>query len=84
MRPAGFRLACLWLSQTARIVADFCLLMFMIQVALFGGLPVRTNWYQITACYFVMYVLASPMAGMLSEGVPRRTGRKVGALSAWS
>jgi 1-acyl-sn-glycerol-3-phosphate acyltransferase len=70
---ARLRLACLWLSQTARALADNCLRMLVIlQVARHGGIDAQAAWYQVTPFYILPFLLLAPLNGVLSNRWPKR------------
>jgi 1-acyl-sn-glycerol-3-phosphate acyltransferase len=70
---ARARLASLWLSQSARVLADWCLRLFAVRegaVALRGG--TGTAWYLATALFIAPFLLLSPLNGCVSNALPRR------------
>ncbi len=73
MRDARLRLAALWLSQTARVLADNCLRMFVIlQVARAGAHEAQAAWYQVTPFFILPFLLLAPITGPLGNGLPKR------------
>ena len=73
MWNARRRLACLWLSQTARALADNCLRMFVVlEVAGAGGRAGEAAWYQVTPFFILPFILLAPLNGALSNGLPKR------------
>lgn len=80
MWNARGRLACLWTSQAARALADWCLRLFVVaELAL--GAAADYSWHVVTAVYIAPFILLSPFNGALSNGLPRR-GVLIGS-SAW-
>ncbi len=70
---ARLRLAYLWLSQTARTLADNCLRMLVIlQVARGSSLDAQAAWYQVTPFYILPFLLLAPLNGVLSNRWPKR------------
>src|SRR5271166_196140 len=70
MRPDRARLVSLWLSQTARVLADWCL-----RMAVFAGLlarDVRSAWHLTTAVSIAPYIVLAPVNGVLTNTLPRR------------
>jgi 1-acyl-sn-glycerol-3-phosphate acyltransferase len=67
------RLACLWLSQVARILADNCLRMFVVvEVARAGQQQHDAAWHQVTPFFILPFVLLAPLNGALSNALPKR------------
>src|SRR5207248_387918 len=70
---ARLRLASLWLSQTVRAVADWCLRIFVfLQAAKAGGEEGKAAWYLVTAIALAPFILLAPFNGALSNGLPKR------------
>ncbi len=70
MPHARLRLASLWVSQTARVLADWCLRMAAVAAALTGG--DRSGWHLATAVFIAPFIVLSPLNGVLANGLPRR------------
>src|SRR5262249_29166457 len=64
------RLASLWLSQTARVMADNCLRLFVVLELLRGG--VGGGWYLVTAILMLPAVVLAPLNGALCNSLPKR------------
>jgi 1-acyl-sn-glycerol-3-phosphate acyltransferase len=66
---ARIRLASLWLSQVARVLADWCLrVTAFLQLAGSNGYA----WHIATAIFIAPFVLLAPLNGCISNGLPRR------------
>jgi 1-acyl-sn-glycerol-3-phosphate acyltransferase len=64
------RLASLWVSQTARVLADWCLRMAAVAALLSEK---RTSgWHLATAVAITPFIALSPLNGVLSNALPRR------------
>lgn len=73
MLNARLRLASLWLSQTVRAVADWCLRIFVFfQAARAGGQEGESAWYLVTAIAIAPFILLAPFNGAISNGLPKR------------
>src|SRR5262249_8318302 len=73
VRNARMRLACLWLSQTARALADNCLRMFVVlEVARIWQKASDAAWSQVTPFFLLPFILLAPVNGALSNGLPKR------------
>lgn len=73
MIGARIRLACLWVSQTARVAADNCLRMFAVRVvASVSGAAHDAAWHQVTPFFILPFVLLAPVNGALSNDLPKR------------
>ena len=71
-RPV-FRLACLWLSQTGRVLADWCLRVFVwLELARLGERELSSAWYLVTAVYITPFILLAPSNGALSNALRKR------------
>ena len=67
---ARVRLAILWVSQVARVVADWCLrLTTVLALKATAG---DSAWYLATAVFIAPFVILAPLNGCLSNGLPRR------------
>jgi 1-acyl-sn-glycerol-3-phosphate acyltransferase len=70
---ARIRLASLWLSQSARVLADWCLrIAAWLAVASAGEAARNSAWHLITAIFIAPFILLAPLNGCLSNGLPRR------------
>jgi 1-acyl-sn-glycerol-3-phosphate acyltransferase len=79
VRGARVRLVCLWLSQGARVLADWCLrVAALLQWAAVGPEARNTAWHLATGVFIAPFLLLAPLNGSLSNGLPRR-GVLVGA-----
>lgn len=70
MLPFRFRLALLWFSQSARVLADWCL-----RIAAWlamAGEARNSAWHLVTALFIAPFILLAPLNGCLSNGLPRR------------
>jgi 1-acyl-sn-glycerol-3-phosphate acyltransferase len=74
--PARIRLASLWVSQTARVLADWCLR--VVAWREWSVCSPDTAWHVATAVFIAPFLLLAPLNGCLSNGLPRR-GVLVGA-----
>lgn len=70
MSLTRLRLASLWVSQTARVLADWCLRMAVAAALLRGDSP--SGWQLATAVFITPFILLSPCNGVLANGLPRR------------
>ena len=71
---ARLRLASLWLSQTARAVADNCLLMFVVLLVAGGGTHASgAAWYQVRAFFILPFLLFAPINGALANSLGKRS-----------
>jgi len=71
---ARLRLASLWLSQTARAVADNCLLMFVVLLVAGGGERASAaSWYQVRAFFILPFLLFAPINGALANSLGKRS-----------
>src|SRR6516165_3878818 len=72
VRVARLRLACLWLSQTARVLADNCVRMLIVlYVAHAGGADAQSAWYLVTPFFILPFLLLAPLNGVLSNSLPK-------------
>jgi 1-acyl-sn-glycerol-3-phosphate acyltransferase len=67
---ARLRLACLWVSQTSRVLADWCLGMAVFAALVDDGK--RSAWYLTAAVFIAPRVILAPLNGYLGNGLPRR------------
>ena len=74
MPGARIRLASLWLSQAARVLADNCLRLFVVlQVAkATQGPPDAAAFHLVTAFFIAPFILLAPLNGAVSNALPRR------------
>jgi 1-acyl-sn-glycerol-3-phosphate acyltransferase len=69
---ARFRLACLWLSQVARLAADNCLRVFVVlQLAQAVASGRESGWHLTTALLTLPMVVLCPFNGALSNSLPK-------------
>jgi 1-acyl-sn-glycerol-3-phosphate acyltransferase len=66
---ARIRLASLWISQVARVLADWCL---RITAFLAWSHAASDAWYVATAAFIAPFVLLAPLNGAVNNGLPRR------------
>jgi 1-acyl-sn-glycerol-3-phosphate acyltransferase len=72
VRSARFRLALLWVSQTARVLADNCLRIFVVlQLAGLGEVQRDSAWPLVTFFLMVPAVFLAPLNGALSNSLPK-------------
>jgi 1-acyl-sn-glycerol-3-phosphate acyltransferase len=71
VRSARVRLASLWVSQCARVLADWCLRVTAILQWWRAGYP-DASWHVATAVFIAPFILLAPLNGCLSNGLPRR------------
>jgi 1-acyl-sn-glycerol-3-phosphate acyltransferase len=70
---ARIRLAFLWISQVARVLADNCLRMVVVLAAARLGRPERdAAWHLATTVYVLPFLLLAPVNGALGNGLPKR------------
>jgi MFS family permease len=70
---ASIRLACLWVSQSARVAADWCLRVFVwLELARLGERELGSAWYLVTAVYVTPFILLAPTNGALSNALRKR------------
>ncbi len=73
MSRASLRLACLWVSQSARSLADWCLRLFVVlEVARAGERPRNFAPHLVTAVYIAPFILLAPTNGALSNALRKR------------
>jgi 1-acyl-sn-glycerol-3-phosphate acyltransferase len=63
-------LASLWVSQTARVLADWCL-----RMAAFAAFPDAgsgSGWHLATAVFITPFIALAPLNGAIGNGLPRR------------
>ena len=72
MWSARIRLASLWLSQVARVMADNCLRLFVVLELATAGTGLRDGaWHLVTAILMVPAVFLAPVNGALSNSLPK-------------
>jgi 1-acyl-sn-glycerol-3-phosphate acyltransferase len=64
---ARIRLASLWLSQVARVLADWCL-----RITALLAWSGDDAWHMATAVFIAPFILLAPLNGCLNNGLPRR------------
>ena len=70
---ARCRLAALWLSQTARVLADNALRMFVVlEVARFGAGAEDSAWHAVNIFYYLPFILLAPINGAIGNELPKR------------
>jgi 1-acyl-sn-glycerol-3-phosphate acyltransferase len=70
---ARLRLACLWVSQVARVVADHALRMFVfLLVAQAGQQASDAAWYQVTPFFVLPFIVLAPVNGAIANGLQKR------------
>jgi 1-acyl-sn-glycerol-3-phosphate acyltransferase len=69
---ARIRLASLWLSQVARVLADWCLRISAFLSCHLGAATRGHAWHIATAVFIAPFVLLSPLNGCLNNSLPRR------------
>jgi 1-acyl-sn-glycerol-3-phosphate acyltransferase len=68
---ARIRLASLWVSQVARVLADWCLRVTALLAASQGGTG-HDAWHVATAVFIAPFILLAPLNGCINNGLPRR------------
>ncbi len=73
MLAARVRLASLWLSQSARVLSDWCLRLFLIQeIAALGENERNYAAHLVTAVFIAPFILLAPANGALSNAFRKR------------
>ncbi len=73
MFAARVRLASLWLSQSARVLSDWCLRLFLIQeIAARGANERNFAAHLVTAVFIAPFILLAPANGALSNAFRKR------------
>ena len=73
MHNLRLRFAALWLSQSARVLADWCLRMFVVlQVARSAEAGNAYAWHEVTAIFIAPFILLAPLNGAISNGLNKR------------
>jgi 1-acyl-sn-glycerol-3-phosphate acyltransferase len=71
---ARLALACLWISQTARVMADHCLRVFVVLLTADIGTRQRESAWHIVAAIFAFPCIAlAPFNGACGNSLPKRT-----------
>jgi len=69
---ARFRLASLWVSQTARVLADNCLRIFVyLDLARTGAAAALSGWHLVTVLLMLPAVVLAPINGALCNSLPK-------------
>jgi len=72
VQTAAIRLASLWVSQVARVLADNCLRIFVVlELARQGGGHQEAAWHLVTAILMVPAVLLAPLNGAIGNSLPK-------------
>jgi 1-acyl-sn-glycerol-3-phosphate acyltransferase len=67
------RLASLWTSQVARVLADNCLRLFVVlHLARAGGTQRDTAWHLVAVLFALPPIVLAPLNGALSNSLPKR------------
>jgi 1-acyl-sn-glycerol-3-phosphate acyltransferase len=69
---ARIRLASLWLSQVARVLADWCLRVTALLSWSDAAGPAGDAWHVATAVFIAPFILLAPLNGCVNNGLPRR------------
>jgi 1-acyl-sn-glycerol-3-phosphate acyltransferase len=69
---ARIRLASLWLSQVARVLADWCLRITAFLAESRAAGANGAAWHVATAVFIAPFVLLAPLNGCINNGLPRR------------
>src|SRR5260370_6839885 len=68
---ARCRLAALWLSQTARVLADNALRMFVVLEIASPKAP-DSAWHLVNVFYYLPFILVAPINGAIGNELPKR------------
>ncbi len=68
---ARIRFASLWLSQVARVLADWCLRVIAF-LTWFNAAGSGEAWHVATAVFIAPFILLAPLNGCVTNGLPRR------------
>lgn len=72
MSSASVRLACLWVSQSARVLADWCLRVFVIkELAALGERQLHSAWYLVAAVCTAPFIVLAPLNGALGNALSK-------------
>src|SRR5262245_35525468 len=70
---ARCRLAALWISQAARVLADNALRMsIVVEIARFAAEAQDFAWHLINVFYYLPFVLLGPINGAIGNELPKR------------
>jgi 1-acyl-sn-glycerol-3-phosphate acyltransferase len=70
---ARIRFASLWLSQVARVLADWCLRIgAWLEAARAGEAQRNSAWHLVTAVFIAPFIFLAPLNGCVSNGLPKR------------
>jgi 1-acyl-sn-glycerol-3-phosphate acyltransferase len=69
---ARIRLASLWVSQVARVLADWCLRVTALLMVSQGSGAGGDAWHVATAVFIAPFILLAPLNGCVNNGLPRR------------
>jgi 1-acyl-sn-glycerol-3-phosphate acyltransferase len=70
---ARARLACLWLSQVGRVMADQCLRIFVVLQTAAAGVGQRdAAWHLVVALWVLPAIVLGPANGAISNSLPKR------------
>src|SRR3954453_18236079 len=73
VRAARGRLACLWLSQVARILADNCLRVFVVLETARATTGSRDSaWHLVSVLLALPAIVLAPLYGAVSNSLPKR------------
>src|SRR5437762_3565558 len=73
VRTARVRLACLWLSQVARILGDNCLRVFVVLETARASVGGRESaWHLVSVLLALPAIVLAPLNGALSNSLPKR------------
>lgn len=73
MLGARLRLAALWLSQVARIMADNCLRIFVVfELGAKSQADRESAWYLVASLFVIPSVFLAPVNGAISNSLPKR------------
>ncbi|HEV3236220.1 MAG TPA: MFS transporter [Gemmataceae bacterium] len=73
MHQARLRFLSLWISQTLRVLSDWCLRVFVVlEWAKEGARETNSAWHLATACFILPFIVLAPFNGILSNDLPRR------------
>ncbi|MFO0867101.1 MAG: MFS transporter [Gemmataceae bacterium] len=69
---ARFRLALLWVSQTARVIADNCLRIFVyLDIARGGAAAAASGWHLVTTLLMAPAIILAPFNGAICNAQPK-------------
>jgi 1-acyl-sn-glycerol-3-phosphate acyltransferase len=74
VRNARAKFVSLWVSQVARVLADWALrLAAVAEWAAVQRVPASSAWYLATVVFVTPWIVLAPLNGALSNGLPRRS-----------